>query len=350
MIVARTVVKSMILGAILVAAAAVAIETGGIELAKAAAAPKTIVKLGTVAVGGPFYHKGSLKFAELVRERSRGAVEIQIFPAAQLGNEKDLIEQVRNGVIEMTITGSPMLSIFDGWGAIGAFSMPYVFKGETDAAQLANILKVARGAIGREISTTGVKTSGMRALDMAWWAGMQHLATRAKPVKRVDDIKGLKIRTPDTPIYRAALSALGAAVTPMAWSEVYTALQLGVVDGMANTPDLIYNAKLHEVQKYLALSSHLAQIQVVLINEKFYQALQPELRAILDKAAVDSGDYQNDLAVKGNREYLEKLKTGGMTITPVNLAEFAEKTKNAWKDFEPKFGKGVYERIADVQK
>lgn len=316
----------------------------------AAAAGKVTMKLGTVAVGDPFYHKGSLKLAELVRERSNGALEIQVFPAGQLGNEKDLIEQVRAGVIEMTITGSPMLSIFEGWGAVGAFAMPYIFKGETDAQQLANILKVARGPIGREIADRGLKASGMRALDLAWWAGMQHLATRNKQVKRVDDVRGLKIRTPDTPIYRAALAALGAAVTPMAWSEVYTALQLGVVDGMANTPDLIYNAKLHEVQKYLALTSHLAQIQVVLVNERFYQKLSPELRAVLDKAAVDAGDYQNDLAVKGNREYLEKLKAGGMTVTAVNLSEFADKTRNAWKDFEPQFGKGIYERIVDAQR
>lgn len=311
--------------------------------------PKMNIKLGTVAVGDPFYHKGSLKFAELVKERTQGNVTVQVIAGGQLGNEKDLIEQVKNGVIEMTIGGTPMLSIFPGWGPVGTFSMPYVFKGADEKAQFANFIKVARGPIGREIADAGAKASGMRTLDLAWWAGVQNLATRTKPVVKVDDVKGLKIRTPDTPIYRAALSAMGAAVTPMAWSEVYTALQLGVVDGMANTPDLIYNAKLGEVQKYLALTGHLAQIQAVIINEQFYQGLSPELRAVLDKAAVDAGDYQNALALKENAEYLEKLKAQGMTVTAVNVAEFSDRTKNAWKAFEPQFGPGFYEKVTAAQ-
>ena len=190
----------------------------------------------------------------------------------------------------------------------------------------------------------------MRTLDLAWWAGAQNLATRTKLVTKVEDVKGLKIRTPDTPIYRAALAAMDAAVTPMAWSEVYTALQLGVVDGMANTPDLIYNAKLGEVQKHLALTGHLAQIFAVIINDKFYQGLSPELRAVLEKAAIDAGNYQNDLALKGNEEYLEKLRKQGMTVTPVNVAEFSDRTKNAWKSFEPQFGVGFYEKVVNAQK
>jgi len=311
--------------------------------------PKMTIKLGTVAAGDPFFHKGSLKFAELVKERTQAAVTIQVIPGGQLGNEKDLIEQVKNGVIEMTIGGTPMLSIFPGWGPVGAFSMPYVFKGGDEKAQFANFLKIARGPIGREIVDQGVKASGMRTLDLAWWAGAQNIATRTKLVTKVDDVKGLKIRIADTPIYRAALSELGAAVTPMAWSEVYSALQLGVVDGMANTPDLIYNAKLGEVQKYLALTGHLAQIFAVIINEKFYQGLSPELRTILQQAAIEAGDYQNSLALSGNAEYLEKLKKQGMTVSTVNVAEFADRTKNAWKAFEPQFGVGFYQKVIAAQ-
>ncbi len=317
--------------------------------AAAPAFPKMTINLGTVAAGDPFYHKGSLKFAELVKERTQGAVTIQVIPGSQLGNEKDLIEQVKNGVIEMTIGGTPMLSIFPGWGPVGAFSMPYVFKGGDERARFANFIKLARGPIGREIADQGVKASGMRTLDLAWWAGEQNIATRTKMVTKVDDVKGLKIRIADTPIYRAALSELGAAVTPMAWTEVYSALQLGVVDGMTNTPDLIYNAKLGEVQKHLALTGHLAQIFAIIINDKFYQGLAPELRAILQRAAIEAGDYQNTLALSGNAEYLEKLKKQGMTVSPINVAEFADRTKNAWKAFEPQFGVGFYQKVLAEQ-
>jgi len=332
---------------LLVAGGAWPVGNGPAEAAEAF--PDLDIRLGTVAVGDPFYHLGSLKFAELVGERTDGAVEVQVLPGGQLGNEKDLVEQVRNSVIEMTITGSPMLSIFPGWGAIGAFAMPYVLKGDSDDVRLANLLKIARGEIGQEINENGIEASGMRALDMAWWAGVQHLATRTHRVASVDDVANLKIRTPDTPIYRTALEALGAKVTPMAWSEVYAALQLGVVDGMANTPDLIYNAKLGEVQEYLALTGHLAQIQVVVINEDFYQSVSPELQAVLEEAAIEAGDYQNDLALKKNPEYLERLEAEGMTMTEVDLSEFAAKTKDAWKNFETIFGEGVYEKIVAAQ-
>jgi tripartite ATP-independent transporter DctP family solute receptor len=311
--------------------------------------PKMTIKLGTVAAGAPFYHLGTIKFVELVKERTGGAVTIQYLPGSQLGNEKELVELVRNGVIEMTTTGTPMLAVFPGWEPIGVMSMPYVWKGDTDEVRLANMLKVARGPIGKEIADKGVKTSGIRALDLAWWAGLQNLVTKSKEVTKVDEIKGMKIRTPDTPIYRAALAAMGAAVTPMAATEVYTAIQLGVVDGMANTPDLLVSMKMQEVNKYLALTGHLAQIQTLVINDKFYQSLSTDLRAIFEKSAIDAGNYQNDLALKGNKEALEKIKAAGVKVDTVNIAEFADKTKNAWKEFEPQFGKGLYERVVAAQ-
>jgi tripartite ATP-independent transporter DctP family solute receptor len=311
--------------------------------------PKMNLKLGTVAAGAPFYHLGTIKFVELVKERTGGAVNIQYLPGSQLGNEKELVELVRNGVIEMTTTGTPMLAVFPGWEPIGVMSMPYVWKGDTDDARLANMLKVARGPIGKEIAEKGVKASGIRSLDLAWWAGLQNLVTKSKEVTKVDEIKGMKIRTPDTPIYRAALAAMGAAVTPMAATEVYTAIQLGVVDGMANTPDLLVSMKMQEVNKYMSLTGHLAQIQSLVINDKFYQSLSPELRAIFDKSAIDAGNYQNELALKGNKEALEKIKAAGVKVDTVNIAEFADKTKNAWKEFEPQFGKGLYERVVAAQ-
>lgn len=311
--------------------------------------PKMTIKLGTVAAGAPFYHLGTIKFVELVKERTGGAVNIQYLPGSQLGNEKELVELVRNGVIEMTTTGTPMLAVFPGWEPIGVMSMPYVWKGSSDDVRLANMLKVARGPLGKEIGEKGVKTSGIRALDLGWWAGLQNLVTKSKEVTRVDEIKGMKIRTPDTPIYRAALAAMGAAVTPMAATEVYTAIQLGVVDGMANTPDLLISMKMQEVNKYMALTGHLAQIQALVINDKFYQSLSPELRAIFDKSAIDAGNYQNQLALKGNKEALDKIKAAGVKVDQVNIAEFADKTKNAWKEFEPQFGKGLYERVVAAQ-
>jgi tripartite ATP-independent transporter DctP family solute receptor len=316
----------------------------------AVAFPKLNIKLGTTAIGEPYFHKGSIKFAELVKERTAGAVNIQVIPGGQLGNEKELMELVKNGVLEIAIGTLPMLSLFKGWEPSGVVCMPYIFKGDTEDAQVAQLLKILRGPIGREINERAAKISGIRGLDVAWWGGVHYLTTRAKQVTRVEDISGLKLRIPDAPIYGLALRAFGAKVVPIAWAETYTALQLGVVDGMANSPDILYNAKLHEVQKYVALTGHVPVIFVVIINDHYYQRLSPELRAILDKAAIEAGDYQIHLALKGGMDYLEKLKTAGMTVSPMNMAELAERSKDSWREFEPQFGKGLYERVVEAQK
>jgi tripartite ATP-independent transporter DctP family solute receptor len=312
--------------------------------------PKMTIKLGTVAGTQPFYHLGTIRFIELVKERTGGAVEIQYFPKSQLGNEKELMELTRNGVIAMTTGGTPMLAVFPGWEPIGVVAMPYVWKGDDEKSQQTSMIKVMRGPIGREIADKGVKSSGLRALDLVWWAGTQNLVTTAKVVTKVDDIQGLKIRTPDTPIYRLALTALGAKVTPMATTEVYMALKMGVVDGMANTPDLLVSDRIHEVIKHLFFTGHLAQIQAILISDKLYQGFSPALRAIFDQAALEAGDYQNELAVAGNKKALETIKAAGVTVHSVNLAEFQDRTKNAWREFEPQFGQGLYERVVAAQK
>jgi tripartite ATP-independent transporter DctP family solute receptor len=191
--------------------------------------------------------------------------------------------------------------------------------------------------------------SGLRALDTNWFYGMRHLTTGKKQVTKADDLKGMKIRTPDAPLARLPLASLGAAITPMSMQEVYSALQMGVVDGQENPINTIYTAKLYEVQKYITLTGHQTQNLCAIMNEKFYQSLSPELREIFEKAAVEAGDWQGELQVKVNKENLEDMKKKGIVVNTVNRQEFAEKTKNAWKEFEPQLGKGLYEKILAAQ-
>lgn len=316
----------------------------------AATFPKMDVRLGHVNNTEASWHKGNLKFAELVKERTGGAVNVQIFPNSQLGNEKDLIEQVKNGVIEMSMPSAGMLAVFDGWQPLGVFGMPYIFAGDTEEDQLPVFLGLARGPMLKEIAENAAKKSGMRSLDMGWWYGLRHLTTKSKQVTKVDDLKGMKIRTPDAPVQKLAMTALGAAVTPMAFAELYTALQLGVVDGQENPLNTSYVNKFYEVQKYLTLTGHMTQHQVLIVNDKWFQGLSPQLQDILIKSAVEAGDYQNDLQIKANKQNLEDLKAKGMIVNTVNKAEFAEKTKDAWKEFEAQFGKGLYEKVKEAQK
>jgi tripartite ATP-independent transporter DctP family solute receptor len=275
---------------------------------------------------------------------------VHVFPANQLGSEKDMLEQVKNGVIHISLTGPSMLGQFKGWGPIGVLGMPYVLKGNTEDELRPKLIKVVRGPLMKELNEQAAKESNIRILDMGWWYGERHLTTKTKQVTKPDDVKGLKIRTMDSPMARVALVALGAATTPMAVAELYTALQLGVVEGQENPLNTIYSHKFYEVQKYVALTGHMAMNLVLVINEKFYQSLSPELQQIFVKSMEDAGDFNSEMQIAMNKKNAQDLKDKGMIITAVNKVEFAERTKDAWKQFEPVFGKGFYEKVVEAAK
>ncbi|MHB0867935.1 MAG: TRAP transporter substrate-binding protein [Chloroflexota bacterium] len=312
--------------------------------------PKMDIKLGHSGVVDMSYHKGSVKFAELVKERTGGAVNVQVFPANQLGSEKDMIEQVKNGVIHISLTGPSMIGQFDGWGPVAVLAMPYVLQGKSEDELRPKLIKVARGPLMKELNDKAAQVSGVRALDMGWWYGERHLTSKTKQVVKPADVKGLKIRTMDSPIAKAALSALGAATVPMAVAELYSALQMGVVEGQENPLNTIYSHKFYEVQKYVALTGHMTMNLMLVANDKWFKGLSPELQAIIQKSMEEAGDYESDMQIKMNTQNLQDLKDKGMTATEVNKAEFAEATKDAWKEFEPLFGKGFYEKVLEAAK
>ena len=332
------------------AAAAPAAATKAPGAAATTTFPKMTIKLGHPGVLEMSYHKGSVKFAELMKERTNGAVDVQVFQNSQLGSEKDMVEQVKNGVIQMAVTSAGMLASFDGWGSAAVLSMPYIIKGDTDEDQFPVLTKLARGPIMQEVADKAAKASGMRTLDQGWWYGTRNLTTKSKQVTKVDDIKGLKILTPDAPVQKLAMAALGASVTPMAVAELYSALQMGVVEGQENPLNTIYTSKYYEVQKYLALTGHMSQNMEVPINEKFFQSLTPEQQKVVIQAAYDAGDYQSDIQLKMNKQNLQDLKDKGIIVSTVDKKEFADKTKDAWKEFEPLFGKDLYDKMVAAQK
>ncbi len=311
--------------------------------------PKTEIRLGHTANTDMNYHKGSVKFADLVKERTNGQVTVTVYPNSQLGTEKDVTEQVKSGVTQMSTVGAAIVASFQGWEPIGVFSLPYMIKGNTEDEQYKNFIKLARSPMMKDVSETAAKTSGIRALDFSWWYGFRHLTTKNKQVVKPEDVKGLKIRTPDAPVHKVALQTLGASVTGMGFAELYSALQMGVVDGQENPLNTIYTSKFYEVQKYLTLSGHMTQHQFLLINDKFYQGLSPELRKVLDQSAIDAGEYQSKLQLEDNKKALEDLKAKGMVISEVDKADWAAKTKDAWKQFQPAISQDLVDKIQQAQ-
>ncbi len=311
--------------------------------------PKMEIRLGHTANTDLNYHKGSVKFADLVKERTNGQVTVTVYPNSQLGNEKDVTEQVKSGVTQMATVGAAIVASFQGWEPIGVFSLPYVMKGNTEEEQYQNFIKLARSPMMKDIAETAAKTSGIRALDYSWWYGFRHLTTKNKQVVKPEDVKGLKIRTPDAPIHKVALQTLGASVVGMGFAELYSALQMGVVDGQENPAQTIYTNKFYEVQKYLNLTGHMTQHQFLLINDKFYQGLSPELRKILDQAAIDAGEYQSKLQLADNKQSVEDLKAKGMVVSEIDRADWADKTKDAWKQFQPGITQALVDKVKQAQ-
>ena len=307
--------------------------------------PKMVLKFGHTGRPGQSNSNGVLKFAELVKERTGGNVEIQVFPSSQLGSTTAVLEQIKMGLVHFTFTGPEELSTVEGWGPIGVLSMPYVVKGNNDQEQYANLLKLARGPIFSEVNEKAGRMTNLYTLDRGWWFGNRYLTTKTKQVVHPDDMKGLKIRTLDTPVMRAPLKALGATPVPMNISEVYTALQMGVVEGEENPYNVIVGFKFYEVQKYLATTGFMTSALQIVCNYKWFQGLPPELREVLVKSAMDAGDYQSARQLESAAADREFLKQHGMIITDINKAEFAERTKDVWRQFEPLFGKGFYERV-----
>jgi TRAP-type transport system periplasmic protein len=309
--------------------------------ARAGAQQPIIIKSANVHQIDNAIQLGHKKFAELVAERTKNQLQMQIFPASQLGTEQEILESVQMGSIR----------IYEGsTGGVGrflpdleAFSAPYVWK------DVDHMVKTVRGPIGAALADRLLKSQGLRVLDFGWLWGARYLTTKSKPIQKPEDLRGLKVRVQPTAIYLETIRAMGGNPVPMDTKEVYLGLQTGAIDGQENTADSIYSGKLYEVQKYLMLTSHILQNQTVAINGKFYQDLSPAFQQVIREAAVEAGNFQNDLVVTQEKTKLDALKAKGMTIVQPDVNAFREATKDVWKKAGAKWEPGLYEKLQRFQ-
>lgn len=319
----------------------VAVGHGSPRPAVAATKPVVTLRLAHAVETVMPLHKGGEKLAELAAQKSNGSLKIELFPGAQLGGEKELVEGVQLGSIDMSLTSS---------GAIGRFApmqqvayAPYLFR------DVDHFLKVYRSPIGNEMAKQLLDRTGIRALDLGWYYGVRHLTTKNTPARVPADLKGLKIRTPNIPVMRDAISAWGVAVTAMDPAELYMALQTGVVDGQENPPSSIYGWKLYEVQKYLILTGHMMGNMAVLINDKVWQKLTPDQQKALQEAALAAGDYQTNLTLKMDEDNVKKLQAAGMTVVQPQVEDFRKLSASIIPRYEKEWGEGLFKRVQDVK-
>jgi tripartite ATP-independent transporter DctP family solute receptor len=280
------------------------------------------------SVTNPF-HLAAEKFAEGAAKRTNGMLEVQIFPGAQLGNQRELGEGVKIGTIDCIVLSPANLDFLNP--QMAAFDLPYLFRNREHA------FKVLDGDIGRPIFEKLLRDHGVRTLN-AMESGFRHF-TSNKPINSMADLKGMKVRaTPNKSVLKT-FQALGANPTVIAFPELFSALQQGVVQGQENPLSNIESAKLYEVQKYLALTYHIFSPVHIFMSEMVFKTLSPDYqRAILD-AAKEAGTWERAYMVSQDGELLKRLKAVGMTVTePKDLDKWAEAVQPVVKDFATEWG------------
>ncbi len=303
-------------------------------LAVAANAADFVFKLGHIADPENPYAKGAEKFAQLVKEKTGGKVEIQVFPSSQLGNQRDLVEGTQFGTIDFTMTSTAVLGNFLPQAAV--FDLPFIFRDVQHAYK-------ALDTVGMEIAE---KLQGMKLLAY-YENGVRHMTNSKRPIRKPEDMKGLKIRVMEQPIYIEMIKALGGNPTPMAFGELFTALQQGVVDGQENPAAHIYTARFFEVQKYISLTAHTYSAEPMLVSLAAWNKLPKDLQEKIQAAANESRDWQRDLCRQLEEGYWTKIQESGKSEInrDVDKKAFADATRGVWAMFEKKVGKENIEKI-----
>jgi len=265
-------------------------------------------------------------FKGLVEGGSAGNVTVKVFPASQLGNERELIEGTKIGTIQMSLVSGAIAGFYK---PAQVLDIPYLFASGPVA------WKVMDGWFGKEMAADVLKQTGMRVLAYAE-TGFRNFTNSKLPIKSPADMKGLKIRVMETPVYVNMVKALGAAPTPIAWSEVYTALQQKVVDGQENPVATIMQAKLYEVQKYIILDGHSYGVDFFLVNDKFYQGLPKETQELLKTAAQTSALVGRGVQTLNSATGISELQAKGMQVyspTAAERAQFKDATQKPVRDY-----------------
>ena len=278
------------------------------------------------------------RVAKDVREKTGGAVEIQTFPAGQLGSSRDVIESTSGGATQLVDEGAAQFGQF-----VPQFSIleaPYIWR---DAA---HIRKVLASPLVDEMNAALVAKRSMRVIGSTYY-GRRHVTSGSKAINTVDDMKGFKLRIPEVDTFRAMAEAWGARPTPLNISELYLALSQGAVDGQENPLPTIQSSKFNEVQKYLVLTGHIITPRLIVVNESAWQALAEKDRQVLKAAIATHGQAQDNEILAQEARLVDTFKAGGMTVIQPDLDSFRKPVlASVPPKFETKWGKGLWERIA----
>ncbi len=307
--------------------------------AAATAEEPIVIKFSHVVAVNTPKGKAADYFKKLAEERTHGRVKVEVYPNSQLYKDKEELEALQLGAVQML---APSLAKFGPLGVkeFEVFDLPYIFD------SYAELHRVTEGPIGQGLLK---KLESKGILGLGYWDNGFKDMSANKPLRLPEDFRGLKMRIQSSKVLDAQMRALGANPQPLAFSEVYQALQTGVVDGTENPPSNFYTQKMHEVQKYLTLSNHGYLGYAVIVNKKFWDGLPADIRQVLEGAMKDATRYANAIADTENQQALEAVRKSGkteiITLTPEQKRAWRKALLKVHRDTEGRIGKDLIQSI-----
>ncbi len=300
-----------------------------------------VLKLATMTAATHTYNLGAQRFADLVKERTGGRVSITIYPDGQLGKgERELLEAIQQGTIDIYVGSTGPLGGFNP--AMQILDIPFLFR------DYAHVDMVLDGPIGQEL-LSGLESSGMKGLAF-WENGFRNLTNSRGPVTTPADAQGLKIRTMENAIHLAAWKAAGLNPTPMAWGEVYGALQQKVIDGQENPVVVILTSKIYEVQKYMTLTRHVYSPAVIIVSQQLWSHLPDVAKEVFLSTAREVAQYQRNLGREAEQNNIAALEAQGMNIVKaVDSSAWQAAMQSAFNEFYKQFGKEKIDAIINTR-
>ncbi|MCJ8150765.1 MULTISPECIES: C4-dicarboxylate TRAP transporter substrate-binding protein [Shinella] len=279
--------------------------------------------------------------ATRIEERTKGEIDVTVYPSSQLGSDNDVLEQIRNGAAVAVLVDAGRLAPFKK--ELGILSAPYLVD---DWSQYAAITKSEPyKAWVEELAAS----SGLRLLNYNWFQGTRQMFSK-NPVTKPEDLKGVRVRTIDAAGWLATVNAMGATAVPMAWSEVYSALQLGALDGAEAQLTGAYGIKLHEVTGNLAFTNHVQLVTGLTTSEEWFKSLSPEHQAILVEELERAGDEASAATVAKGKEVLAEMKAGGMVVNDVNPEDFKSLTAGVYAELGLEEARAALQPAIDAAK
>lgn len=295
--------------------------TAAIGIASSAFAADMTMKFGHVGAPGSLFEASANNFAECVNSTSDGKVEVQTFGSSQLGKDKELLQKLKLGQVDFALPSSVMSSVDD---VFGIFEMPYII---SDRDHMRRVQGAMMGKFQSAAEAKGYHIVGLAE------NGFRHITNNTRAINVPADLEGIKLRTPNG-VWRVSMFKLyGANPTPMAFSDVFTALQTGVMDGQENPYAQIASAKFQEVQKYLSITGHVYTPAYILASQKKFSGLAEDVQAMLTDCASKAQDFTYEKAAQLETELLEVIKAAGVEVNEADKAAFIEASKPIYEAF-----------------